>query len=135
MGINLKRYAKPSKYIRATDIGDGTLVLTVADVKEASIGRYGDPAVLLSFAEDTRQLSLNASRLRAMISAYGDNTDDWAGNAVELFTEQTDMGPGIRIRPTNRPRVNTLPPKPQGGGGDFGSPGPLSGALDDEIPF
>jgi hypothetical protein len=138
MGINLSRHVKPSKYFTGADLVGETWTLTIIAVTEEHLGRSGEEKVVLAFEEDKRRLTLNASRLKALIAAFGKDTDDWIGNSVELFGEQTDLGPGVRIRPTGRPRRDpkTLKSAPSGGGGgSFGSPGAMGGAIDDEIPF
>ena len=94
----------------------------------------GEFKPVLYFAGSTKGLVLNKVNANALTALYGDETDDWAGKSVEVFTIHTEfqgkVTQGLRL---GEPR----PMKGKGGkraavkdkaGGDFDS-------LDDEIPF
>jgi hypothetical protein len=54
--------------------------------------------VILSFEEDTRDLPLNLTRGRQLAKLFGDRMSGWVGQKIELYTCETQLGPGVRIR-------------------------------------
>jgi hypothetical protein len=71
-----------------------------------------------------------------MIKAFGNETDDWVGERIELYAGeapyQDKMVPSVRVTPLMRAegeekKPKKPPPKPKGGSG--------GGDLNDDVPF
>ncbi len=114
------------KYLSGAVLGDQTLRVTIgsADVvdlrqKDGSTRRR----IVLSFPGQDKQLPLNKTNADALADLCGSKDPAaWTGVSLELFTESTSYGPGIRLRPLRPAAVA----KPQ----------PASKKeLDDDIPF
>lgn len=100
-------YTRNSEYLTAEDIDGRNPVLTIkhAEPREKCKVMQGGkqterPGVLLWFEKAKKPMLItNQSNKVAMKVITGSwDTDDWAGVTVQLYTEDTRMGPGIRIR-------------------------------------
>ena len=107
------------------DLADGPQQQAIVGVAE---GQYGK--LVLSFP-DNSAVSLNATNSRALMKAYGSETDDWLGHVVELgvgtLEYQGKPQAAILVTPISPPSAEKTPakPKPRGDGRD----------PDDDIPF
>jgi hypothetical protein len=112
--------AFPSKYLRASDLQGREVKLSMQHVQEEKIGN--DLKVTVYFKGRDKALVLNKTNASAIADLYGDDTDQWLGKALTLFSVMVDfqgkVGPAIRVR---APRDNRITSGPQ--------------QLDDEIPF
>lgn len=94
----------PSRFLKASDVEDGDLTLTIAEVRLERIGQgsQADDKWVLFFSEDEKGLVLNKTNTNTIAKLHGDDTDDWVGRPVTLYaTEvqyQKDMVDAIRIR-------------------------------------
>lgn len=139
----------PSKWLKACDCEDGDLVMTIRLVKEETIGQgnQADEKWVCFFEEDERGLVLNKTNTNTIAKLYGNDTDDWIGKAVTLFSTevqfQGDMVEAIRVRskpprksgakPAKAPHAATAR-KADGDEGDIPLGGPIVGDEGD-IPF
>jgi len=73
----------PTKYMNASTFS-GEKIYTIAEVQLEKL-RDKDKYVLY-FQEDTIGLPLNVTNLKALINAYGNDTDNWIGKKVRLKT-------------------------------------------------
>ena len=120
-----------SKFLKQDDVGRGVLV-TIANVKQHDVAREdaGEPEMrwCLHFKELDKPLVLNATNIASTEKVCGsDNTDDWIGKRLVLYTDPNvmykgKMTGGVRIR---APKP-TAPPAP---------PPPVQELTDDDIPF
>ena len=83
-----------------------------------------------------RRLVLNKGNGLILASAYGDDTNDWIGKAIELWSEPTqfqgkDMM-GVRLAAVGNGAVSATPLPPNGPQWNSHQPQQL---LEDEIPF
>ena len=97
--------AFPSKYLKASDLGDRSLTVTIDNVVIENVGQEGsaeEHKPVIYFAGKQKGLVLNKTNAEAIAYVYGDETDAWLGKPVEIFTMmvsfQGRMTPGIRIR-------------------------------------
>ena len=106
-----------SKFLKQSDVGDGVLY-TVAGCRRQNVARDDDPAELkwcLLFEESDKPLVLNATNIQLAEQIFAsDDTDDWVGKRVVLYTDHTisfggKVVGGIRIR---APKVKGAKPKP-----------------------
>lgn len=126
----------PSTYVKASDLNGKELTLTMANVEREKLG--DDLKPVLYFKGAKKGLVLNKTNTNAIGDAYGDDSDDWFGQPIILFTAQVEyagkLGPAIRVRvppraPVRRddPITSGLPPK---------RPVTASAAdMNDDIPF
>jgi hypothetical protein len=122
----------PSKYLKADDLGGREVKVVMAHVERESIGQDKKP--VLYFKGKEKGLVLNKTNSITIGDAYGDDTDDWFGQEVILFSVMVDfqgkVGPAIRCRvPTARdrkPKADAISTGPS----DF----PGDRAPDDDIP-
>lgn len=94
-------YKSNSDYLKAEDIGTDMPVFTIqtADVKHFD---NGDSKLVLQFHETDKSLPLNVTNARAVAEMHGNNSSDWLGRQIMLFTMPVDfqgrMVQAIRIR-------------------------------------
>lgn len=131
--------AFPSKYLASTDLGGKNARVTISHVQMEELkARDGktENKMIIYFRGKTKGMVCNKTNGKTLIAAFGDETDDWAGNEVILFTVMTDVGgetkEGLRLRtpqPKDNPKQFTKPtsgPRQQ----EMAEAG-----MDDEIPF
>lgn len=98
----------PSKYLKASDLQGRDAKVTMAQVEKEKMG--DDMKLVLYFKGKEKGLVLNKTNSNTIVDGYGDDTDDWFGNDIILFSVMTDfqgkVGPAIRCRvPTARDRA------------------------------
>ena len=127
--------AFPSKYLRAADLG-GRQVTAIIDRVEIDEMTDGEPKPVVYFVNKQKAVVLNKTNANAIAAAYGDDTDEWTGGEVVLFTAMVDFQgkttEAIRIKipprkrdkpaPASRPRQEETEPVERG-------------PVDDDIPF
>jgi len=128
----------PSKYLKASDLNGGKIVVTIKDCIVETLG--DDRRPVLYFAGKEKGVVLNKTNATNLSEAFGPDTEDWTGKKVTLYVADVDFQgrsmEAIRIR---KPRENELT-----GGGvpdrreatvppqfEPGDPGP----SDADIPF
>jgi hypothetical protein len=123
----------PSKYLKASDLGDEPITVTIASATQETLknpeGKEQSKTVL-SFKGGKKTLPLNMVNWDSIAAICGDDTEDWPGHRIELYSSETQMGgkmvPCIRIR---APEQGELPTKKKP------APKPLvHDDMDDAIP-
>lgn len=133
--------AFPSNYLKAADLQGRTAIVTIDRCEMDDIGDERKP--ILYFQGKQKGMVLNKTNANNVAVLYGDDTDDWAGQQVELFEAMVDFQgktvPAIRIRgprknrpAQNRPVQARAAAAPADRVVDERSP---PADLDDEIPF
>lgn len=129
--------AFPSNYIKASDLQGKATTVTMerVEIEEIKSRNGNDTKPVLYFLGKEKGLVLNKTNSRAISALYGNETDDWQGQAIELFSAMVDFAgdqvEAIRVRAPRRPpakppaRPAAPPPQPS-------EPPPLE---DDSIPF
>ena len=122
----------PSKYLRAEDLQGREVRVKISHVDREKMSQNADDfKPVVYFQNATKGVALNKTNSYVIASAYGDDTEDWRGQEIILFSIMTEFGGspklGIRVRiPTardNKPAVKKPDPI---------SSGPMPS---DEIPF
>lgn len=107
----------PSKYIKAADLQDRDITVTIDKVVLEEISEGDPPKPVAYFRGKQRGLVLNKTNWETIGHVYGDESDNWGGRDIVLFSQMTTFNgqakPGVRVRV----------PKAQNGVGD------------EEIPF
>ena len=153
----------PTKYLKAGDLAGNVAKVQIAHVDREQVGRDKDPRLVLYFRGKQKGMVLNKTNARTIGDVFGDETDNWTGADIEVFSMKVEfqgrMVDGLRIR-IPQPIRKSAPPI-QTGGATFAanardddrmrrgqpdtrfqgqSPPPPAetvgrGELDDEIPF
>ena len=104
--------AFPSKFLKADDLQDRTVKLTIDRVEMDEVGDGRKP--IAYFKDAKKGLVLNVTNARAIATLAGDDMDTWTGTQIELFstpvTFKGQVTEGIRVRPIDQ--VHTKKPAP-----------------------
>lgn len=94
----------PSAYLKADEIPEEGMVLTISEVEIKELGQGSDKQVkpVLSFEEVEKGLVCNKTNCNTLVKLTGsDDTDDWAGHKVRLIAVEVqfkdEMVNSIRI--------------------------------------
>lgn len=116
--------AFPSKYLKAdVDVPDeGSIMFTIANVQMETLGQGqdADDKPVVYFEESEKGLVLNKTNGNTLVSLYGDDSDDWTGKRVNLFSTDVDFGGkatrAIRVsskKPADKPKATNGKPAPK----------------------
>ncbi|NIA72448.1 hypothetical protein HBA54_28065 [Pelagibius litoralis] len=140
--------AFPSNHLRAADLNGRSFTLLMGDVKMAELDDGEKPA--LHFQNAEKPLVLNKTNASTIAAIYGEETQNWFGQKIEIYPTETDYQGKrvacIRVRApqgqqTQQQAAMTAQAPAAAPGishqqnaamaGQMPPPGP----LDDEIPF
>lgn len=128
--MKMSEFASSSNLFKAGDLIGQRLVLTINDVSTTEFNGDEPQKPVLSFDEDARELILNKTNLASLIEAFGDDSDDWVGQTIALFTEKVMYAgrrvDGMRVKPK---------PVEKGAGKGKGKGKGKSQETEDDIPF
>jgi arabinogalactan endo-1,4-beta-galactosidase len=119
----------PSDYLRAVDV-EGELTLVMSGVEMQKLGDDNKP--VLYFDGKEKGMVLNKTNAGTISELYGDDTDDWKGEAITLFSAMVSFQgktvPSIRVKAPSKKRAAAATAS--------GSQKKISAVTtDDEIPF
>src|SRR5262245_20329528 len=120
--------AFPSTYLKAADLQDRNITVTIDRVEMEDIGSDHKPVIYFQGKE--KGLVLNRTNSNNIAAVYGDETADWAGKEITLYPTIVDFQgrsvDAIRVRAPQK----RIPP------GGNGPQKPSRELVDDtEIPF
>lgn len=96
----------PSKYLKASDLNGQMVKVGISDVKSEEIG--GSPKMVMYFAGKQKGMVLNKTNAQILAEQFGDETDNWAGATIEIFSMKVPyegrMVDGLRVRIPPQPR-------------------------------
>ncbi len=84
--------AFPSKYLKASDIPSAQFVPLMIDrVETEDVGSEGSPEhkPVMYFVGKEKGIVLNKTNAEMVAAAYGDETDDWHGKRVSIYSTTT----------------------------------------------
>jgi hypothetical protein len=88
--VNINQ-AFPSKYLKASDLNDATVNVTISDIKIEQVGQDKDTKPVAYFQGKTKGLVLNKTNSRKIASIAGSpETDDWVGVEIAIFPTETE---------------------------------------------
>lgn len=125
--------AFPSEFLRAADLQERHVNVTISHVEPREIG--GDVKPVLFFVGKSKGMVLNKTNGSTIAAVYGDDTDSWADEALILYPTMVDFQgrstPAIRVKVPPRQKVHASAPmhQPSPPDRDFAK------KVDDEIPF
>lgn len=106
----------PSKYLKADDVEEfgGEVNVTIKGIRceemQDNEGAKEDKPVLY-FNQHAKGMVLNRTNADRISAVYGDESDEWRGKSITLYTEQvTAFGKttnAIRVRVAKKPVVAT----------------------------
>jgi hypothetical protein len=100
----------PSRFLRCADLNGRPMRVTIAGIAREDVG--GEPKVIMSFADGTKQLILNKTNARSIGKILGSETRAWTGHDIMLVPAQVDFKgdivDGIRVR--SAPAQKSSPP-------------------------
>jgi hypothetical protein len=123
-----------SKYLKQADVPDPVIV-TVTKVGRVNIAKEGEKEQLkwaIRFQEFDKPMLLNSTNIKLLEKAFdSDDTDDWAGKEIILYTDENvsfggEIVGGLRFR-----RNQPAPIKKAAGTGGAKT----LAEMDDDIPF
>ncbi len=118
----------PSNYVKAADLNGKTCPLTIRTCVSEELGQGNDKEKksVLYFEKAQKGLVLNKTNATVIAAAYGDDTDNWTGKAIEIYPTVVDfkgkLVDGIRLR--IQPQPQTQP-----------TAAPMADDPSDSIPF
>lgn len=104
----------PGKYLRAADLQGKSPVVTIAGVTLEPMGRTRELKAVIAFRGKAKGLKVNRTVAVTIAAIAGsEDTDRWAGVAVQLFATTADFGGQtydvIRVK---APGAKALSPQP-----------------------
>lgn len=127
--------AFPSNYLKATDLQNKEIPVTISKVVMEKIGE--DSRMIAYFQGKQKGVVINKTNATNISAAYGQETDYWVGKPVVLFSVWTDFQgksvQAIRMRPGEAAPLNprqhpeTTPPPY--------TPSDPRDQMNDEVPF
>lgn len=120
--------AFPSNYLKASDLGDKSPVVTIDRIEVEPIGRDKEIKPVIYFQGKEKGLVLNKTNAKKIAELTGSkDTDDWAGCQVRIYATETEFGGEtvecIRIKAAGTPAKAKA------------VPAAVVDVADDEIPF
>jgi hypothetical protein len=95
--------AFPSKYLKASDLAGKEPVVTIADVLFEEVGKEREKKLVVYFQKRQKGMILNKGNSEKLAHKFGDDTADWHGQDVQLYTEMVNFNgqrmEGLRLRP------------------------------------
>ena len=103
-----KNVALPSKYLNGSDVGAQIFKLVIKSIMMEKMENDGAMKPVMYFTNAQKGLVVNATNWDNMSLVYQDESDNWIGKEVEMYTEATrtpngQPTRGVRIRPVAGP--------------------------------
>jgi hypothetical protein len=97
----------PSKFLRASDLRNGAVKVTVEKLHVEEIN--GEYRPVLHFQGKKKRLPLNKTNAREIANRCGEETDNWDGAEMTLYSTEVEYKgshvPAIRVRDVSPPVV------------------------------
>lgn len=122
--MDMRKYSG-EQFVKVNDVRDGPIQGQIAVVKD---GKWDKPNIVLASGD---VLSLNATNVRILARAYGNESDHWIGKMIELFLGsiqyQGSDQEAVLVRPVSPPVKKAKQEKE--------ADGKPAHDMNDEIPF
>lgn len=84
--------AFPSNYIKASDLNESAVVVTIREIKVEQVGRDKDTKLVAYFQGKEKGLVLNKTNARKIAEITGSqDTDDWPGSQIMIYPTETEF--------------------------------------------
>ena len=117
----------PSRFVRHADLQGRPQTVIIKDVTLEDVGDDSKQKPVIRFRGKEKGFVCNATNYDVIAEAYGDETDDWSGQPIELYPTRVPFKG--QLTDTIRVRVPQAKPAPAS------KPVPDSAEPNDEIPF
>ena len=102
-GADMKRSELfPSRFLRHADLQGRPQTVIIKDVTLEDVGDDGKQKPVIYFRGKEKGFVCNATNYDVIADAYGDETDDWAGQPIELYPTRVpfkgQLTDAIRVR-------------------------------------
>lgn len=87
--------AFPSRFIKAGDLTDGVLRARIKKVAWETVGTDEKPVMALVGYK--KSMPLNKTNFQTCADAYGDDSDDWTGKEIEIFSTKVSDPTGRSV--------------------------------------
>lgn len=133
--MNINDQFGSNKFLKSADLQGNVVQVKIQTVQVEKLG--DDRKMVMYFAGKDKGMVLNKTNAMTIGDAYGEDTDDWIGKPIEIFSMKVEfqgrMVDGLRVRVPKRigaqqERTGIHGPAPQ-------SAPAHAEELDDEIPF
>jgi len=116
----LMNEAYPSAFLKSADVKGmpgGEVTVEIESCESETIGQGDDTNALpvLRFVGKSAGLVVNKTNSNALVAAFGNNTDDWKGETIVVYSTQVqfkgELVDGLRVRipkREQRPRVTEV---------------------------
>lgn len=83
----------PSKWLKSSDIGDRTVVVTIAKVlmEDLGQGENKDRKPCVYFEGKDKALALNKTNASTIAKLYGPSTDGWIGKRISIYSKEVEF--------------------------------------------
>jgi len=80
----------PSKYLKASDLGESTPVVTISKVVVESLGAEDEKEdkMVVYFQGKDKGLVCNKTNCNTISGLFGEETDDWIGKKIKILTAE-----------------------------------------------
>lgn len=102
MGMDMSQYAEgESNYLKTEDIRGHEVPVTISRVELVELdkrdgGKQTKPVIFFQGKE--KGMVCNITNVKRLTDGFGNDSDSWLGKGVILYTEDTELGPGLRVR-------------------------------------
>ena len=103
-----------SKYLSVADLKDREPTLKVGKVETAELHDKNGTTkrkYVMWFEKTAKALVLNQTNARKLADVYGKQPANWIGQSIQLYSEDTSFGRGVRVRPLRKPATPAEPDK------------------------
>lgn len=100
----------PSRFMKAGDIGEADLIVTITGLEVEELGQDKQKKPVLFFQETDKGMVLNKTNADTIRGMYGNNIPGWNGKKIALYTTEvtfagkTSLGIRVRVRPPQAAR-------------------------------
>lgn len=108
----------PSKYVKAADLGDKLVTVTIAKlvIEDMGYGAEAERKPVLYFDKATKGMVVNRTNGMIIAHLYGPETDDWAGKRITLYAAKVkafgSWHDAIRVKEQRPPAAAPSQPIP-----------------------
>ena len=102
--------AFPSKFLKAVDLNEGPLDMTIRSVEYEPVGRERLMKPVVYFKDEEKGFILNKTNAKEIVKITGSkDTHSWIDQVISLFATSVEFGgdtvEAIRVRPVKRQGV------------------------------
>jgi hypothetical protein len=127
----------PSRFLKKDDVPAPVLVTVMSLSQEEMDKDSGELKWAVHFQEFDKPMALNSTNIQLCAAIFSsDDTDDWVGKKLVLYTDPTIMFAG-KVTGGLRVRAPKQAPKPAAKPAARPAPAPAEGVaeMDDDIPY